>query len=550
MAINFPNSPSAGNTYEYNSIIWSWNGSAWDRQSTAGGGGTGATGATGSNGTNGVTGATGATGSNGTNGVTGATGSQGVTGATGSQGEPGQSSNYYSYKVHTTTQTPPTGNGEIRYNNATQTSSTVLYLDHLDNTGDDIDIFLSLLKQNDNLIIQDASDSNNYQTWRITSAPTVILNDYTSIPVTGITSAGTGTSGFSNNHSVLFIVFSSPIATAYVESFNGLTGAVTGVSTLNGQTGALQGVSSFNGATGAITFFNYVASFNGNTGAVQGVSAAVAGTGISVSGATGAVTFTNTGVQSFNGKTGPLQGVSSFNGATGAVTFTNYVSSFNGATGAITYTPTNSTTQTLNFSEYNNGYEMELTGVGGDFGSTLQNIENNKTIVARFTTAGDEYSCTLRSIESFYDTFIGWSAKLILTSPFRSTSTLLVQTAESLLDNYGPPDTIHLDLIPFDSTLEIIYDAWYNPNILNVSIYHQEETYVTKGVTGQAWVTADSYIVCNVLGITTADHTPEDAILEGVKFNINNIVAGTGFDIIGHAPEGTYGKYTVKCLGQ
>jgi hypothetical protein len=39
-----------------------------------------------------------------------------------------------------------------------------------------------------------------------------------------------------------------------------------------------------------------VTSYNGRTGAVQGVSAAVAGNGISVSGATGAVTFTNTGV--------------------------------------------------------------------------------------------------------------------------------------------------------------------------------------------------------------------------------------------------------------
>jgi hypothetical protein len=211
-------------------------------------------GATGANGTNGISGATGATGATGSQGNTGATGSQGPTGATGSQGptgatgqqgQPGQSSNYYSYKVHTTTQTPPTGNGEIRYNNATQTSSTTLYVDHLNSNGDDIDIFLSLLKQNDTLIIQDASDSNNYQTWRINSAPTVILNDYTTIPVTGITSAGTGTSGFSNNHSVLFIVFSSPIATAYVESFNGLTGAVTGVSTLNGQTGAVQYIVDF-----------------------------------------------------------------------------------------------------------------------------------------------------------------------------------------------------------------------------------------------------------------------------------------------------------------
>jgi len=64
---------------------------------------------------------------------------------------------------------------------------------------------------------------------------------------------------------------------------------------------------------------NVVSSFNGLTGTVQGVSAAVAGTGISVSGATGAVTITNTGVQTFNGLTGTVQGVSSFNGKTGAV---------------------------------------------------------------------------------------------------------------------------------------------------------------------------------------------------------------------------------------
>jgi len=61
-----------------------------------------------------------------------------------------------------------------------------------------------------------------------------------------------------------------------------------------------------------------VTTFNGRTGAVQGVSAAVAGTGISVSGATGAVTITNIGVQSFNGLTGAVTGVT----VGGANTFT------------------------------------------------------------------------------------------------------------------------------------------------------------------------------------------------------------------------------------
>jgi hypothetical protein len=76
-----------------------------------------------------------------------------------------------------------------------------------------------------------------------------------------------------------------------------------------------------NGSTAATTA---VTSFNGRTGAVQGVSAAVAGTGISVSGATGAVTITNTGVQSFNGLTGAVTGVT----VGGANTFTA-LNSFN-----------------------------------------------------------------------------------------------------------------------------------------------------------------------------------------------------------------------------
>ena len=54
-----------------------------------------------------------------------------------------------------------------------------------------------------------------------------------------------------------------------------------------------------------------VASFNGLTGAVTGVGSIVFGTGISVSGATGAVTITNIGVQSFNGNTGAVSGLTS-----------------------------------------------------------------------------------------------------------------------------------------------------------------------------------------------------------------------------------------------
>ena len=471
--------------------------------------------------------------------VGGVAGATGATGATGPQGEPGQSSNYYNYKVHTSSQTTPTTNGEIRYNNASQTGSTLLYIDHLDSNGDDIDVFLSLLKQNDNLIIQDANNSNNYQTWKITSAPTVILNDFTTIPVTGITSAGTGTSGFNDNHQVLFIVFSSPIATAYVESFNGLTGAVTGASlgantftgtqtltaglttsylyastgstfastlqvnggatfsgrtdfagnnnfatgltaagtlnttsnikfngttdksitttqaplTIRGMTsgGAFSNANSvvlgvqttdplqLNSATGVVeinvdnnpagnpyttgikiftgnifdtvasvniaplTFFNAdrtlniqdasgtialtsqlmgaingstaattaVTSFNGRTGAVQGVSAAAAGDGIAVSGATGAVTITNTGVTRAVAGTGI-----SVSGATGSVTITNIgVQSFNGNTGAVTGASLGANTFT--------GLQTMTSGISAAGGVTLAGTLQGTT--ANFT---------------------------------------------------------------------------------------------------------------------------------------------------------------------
>jgi len=74
MPINFPSSPSSGQTYTFNNILWSWNSSvsAWERIFS--GGATGATGL-------GYTGATGPT------GATGATGAQGNTGATGPVGD-------------------------------------------------------------------------------------------------------------------------------------------------------------------------------------------------------------------------------------------------------------------------------------------------------------------------------------------------------------------------------------------------------------------------------------------------------------------------------
>jgi hypothetical protein len=99
MPIDFPNPPlTVGQLYSFNGTTWQWNGYSWIVYSTLESGNTGATGPqgntgatgpqgnTGNTGTNGTTGGTGPQGIQGVTGNTGGTGSQGVTGATGPQG--------------------------------------------------------------------------------------------------------------------------------------------------------------------------------------------------------------------------------------------------------------------------------------------------------------------------------------------------------------------------------------------------------------------------------------------------------------------------------
>jgi len=82
--------------------------------------------------------------------------------------------------------------------------------------------------------------------------------------------------------------------------------AVEGVVTLHDQNNI---VTSVNGQTGDVTV----------SGSSSGVTGLVAGTGISISGPTGNVTITNTGVVSFNGTTGAIEGIEYIYGMTGSI---------------------------------------------------------------------------------------------------------------------------------------------------------------------------------------------------------------------------------------
>jgi hypothetical protein len=280
---------------------------------------------------------------------------------------------------------------------------------------------------------------------------------------------------------------------------------------------------------------NVVISFNGLTGAVQGVSAAVAGTGISVSGATGAVTITNIGVQSFNGLTGAVTGVSRFNGLTGGVTLaagTNITLTPSGNTITIAAT-SNVFDTTVDFSEYINKISCTICGNGSvvDTNPEYFNIYTF-TYSEIVTDAFNAYPVTFTT-EKIYFTADQWCAdlRLTLTNDLNSVEGIINEVVSSFSTTTTELGTL---------------DSWVPTG---VTLSHTEATYVIKTITGKSWVTANSFVNCKIVGVTSADHTVEDALLDNVQFDINNMVPGVGFDIVGHAPNGTYGKYGVRCFG-
>jgi hypothetical protein len=243
------------------------------------------------------------------------------------------------------------------------------------------------------------------------SAPNVVTtttaNTFTALQqfTSGISASG-GT--FSGN-----VIFNNSItAPNIVNSYNGLTGTVTGVSTFNGLTGTVTGVSSFNGITGAVTG---VSTFNGLTGTVSGVS--------TFNGLTGTVT----GVSSFNGITGAVTGVSTFNGLTGTV---SGVSTFNGLTGAVTGVTTTTANTFTALQTFNAGITassiyvtngVTLAAPEITFGGTTLSIRTDNVVVGNATTDIITLPST-QVIRTLVTNTAGTSAISILEYPVTSYS--------------------------------------------------------------------------------------------------------------------------------
>ena len=100
--------------------------------------------------------------------------------------------------------------------------------------------------------VADKNNSANYQKWTVSTTPTMQV-DYVEIPVTLVTSAGTGTTNFANNHQLILAVISTGITGPTGPSGpSGPTGpsGPAGPSGPSGPTGAASTVPGATGPTG------------------------------------------------------------------------------------------------------------------------------------------------------------------------------------------------------------------------------------------------------------------------------------------------------------
>lgn len=74
------------------------------------------------------------------------------------------------------------------------------------------------------------------------------------------------------------------------------------------------------------------------------------------------------------------------------------------------------------------------------------------------------------------------------------------------------------------------------------------ESNFARASVSAAWVASGSVILCAVAS-GSADHDPEDGALEGITATACNLVEGAGFDVIAHAPGGSWGRYNINIMG-
>lgn len=80
--------------------------------------------------------------------------------------------------------TPPTASGQVRLNDTTQTTATIIYVDYTTSTNTDVHNAFALLKAGARVYLQDKNVGSNYQVYHLTADATdVSANHYVSLSV-------------------------------------------------------------------------------------------------------------------------------------------------------------------------------------------------------------------------------------------------------------------------------------------------------------------------------------------------------------------------------
>ena len=253
---------------------------------------TGSTGITGASGSTGITGASGVQGASGSTGITGASGVQGASGLIGSTGVQGPQGNFggatFDYTFDTTITASDPGTGNIRFNNATLSSATAMYIDASNDASTDISTFLNTIDDSTSTIkghfrISKKADASAFALYTITS----LTNNTGWFTVNA--SYVSGNSTFANLDDII-ITF----ARTGDKGDTGLTGA-TGIQGIQGASGST-GLTGSTGSTGPTG----TQGASGSTG-LQGASG-----NQGASGSTGAVGYQGaSGSTGLSGSTGP-----------------------------------------------------------------------------------------------------------------------------------------------------------------------------------------------------------------------------------------------------
>lgn len=200
----------------------------------------GETGAQGPRGETGLTGAVGPVGIQGPVGLEGPrgeTGPVGATGATGAAGDNGSSTSLLYYRAEPVSQSPPPPASNIRWNQVNQITASLLYLNHIDDSGDDVERVLELCSTGSTVLVQDRDQSGNFQNFVLTGPAVNTTGSYVTFPVSFVNGGGTGLTGFLSNHRLLIgVLYVGPQGPPGPSGPPGATGA-TGATGAQGPIG-------------------------------------------------------------------------------------------------------------------------------------------------------------------------------------------------------------------------------------------------------------------------------------------------------------------------